>query len=161
MSEGNESSTPIAKGGKVWSPNPTGSLASVPQPKKDRGSLVFSFLGPMIAAVVALSVICIVQLYGEGIAGADTANTQEGTTLSGWEQEYGYKDVDFDAYPDPVTVVTVEGETKTVDVIEYRGASVLFETEEQMKEKMAKIDAGDYPEDLYWWDDLERKMLFR
>lgn len=121
-----------AIGGRVWSPQ-------VGLKNARRVSLLGRILhaNPMAVLYVAVTVVCIV------IVSVWMQNAMQ--TRDSYNQEYGYVDVhpDYDKRTAEVTVVST-GETKEVKLATYNDYTILFETQEQKDEKMAKIDAGTY-----------------
>lgn len=67
---------------------------------------------------------------------------------SAYQQEYGYSSVDLSANGHDAVVTTESGEEKRVDVVDHEGYFVLYDSREQLLEKMDKIDAGNYDERL-------------
>lgn len=69
-------------------------------------------------------------------------------TDSVYQEEYGYAKVFVD--DNRAAVVTTSGEGKSVNVMTYKGYMVLFEDKEHFDAKVAKVDNGTYPEELYF-----------
>lgn len=144
----------LAGGGKVWSPPPPAPPPQVflPQPnypyyEEDESLIkrVFSAIGDFFDPYVIMMVSMIIAFIAFGLI-AYFAPPPEKMTAA-LEQEYGYSEIvqikDMSA-----KVVTIEGEEKEVDVLEYQNATIFFENQEQMIEKIDKVQAGTYPEIL-------------
>lgn len=95
-----------------------------------------------VMAFILLPALCI----GAVIIGTANAMLSKDDILAGYKEEYGYTRVSVD--DDSAKVTTIAGEEKTVGVMTYKGVPVLYETPEQAYERMQKIDAGTYPEQL-------------
>lgn len=134
-------------GGKVW---------TVPKPV-DRKPVenrfmrcVDSFVGALervpflITVIVAVPVTIFVVLFTSYSSAANDA------VASSVEQEYGYQEVSFDVGEAEAEVKTSDNKVKTLDMLIYKGATILYENEDQLAEKMAKVKNGTYPEELYW-----------
>lgn len=153
-----------AVGGKVWTPSSASPIALTFHPARPpkytfRGrplNTILDVLGVvaiwilmplMIGFYVAMGLgaatLVVVMAWGTGsMLHADYDKSVR--VESAYEQEYGYSDVDVSENARAEVTVTQTGETKEVNVFSYKGAFILYETEQQLEEKKMEVDAGTY-----------------
>lgn len=146
MDELNTSGSVFAEGGKVWAvPSDTGapSVGSGTRPSR----WLSQTLRATITLLVMVSPFMFVVLW---VLGSISEMREKLDMRQGLAEEYGYMRVVVDEEASFAEVVTLEGEEKKVDVIDYKGYMVLFESVDQLEEKMAEVDTGTYPEELHY-----------
>lgn len=128
--------TPVGHGGRVWSPQ-----KSAPISFKDKLIMIFSPLNIVVASIVVAMIVMPFIVMSDS---KESAAANEAINLA-YEQEYGYVNVEvaLDKGKAQVTL-SQTGETKEVSASTYKGAIILYETDEQLKTKMQEADAGTY-----------------
>lgn len=133
-----------ATGGRVWFPDPNSNGPSL----LDRfvtGSANFVLNHPILLCVLFLGWIPVVAVIGYWSSPPSSSDAMS----SAWEQEYGYQEVSVNNDFSEAEVVTATGEIMSVDALKYKGARILFESQEQLYEKIEEVESGTYPEELY------------
>lgn len=147
-----------AEGGKVWSPppaptpTPTSTPALAPAIKPSRATSFFGKISGVMLENPTLfwgltAAICIGWIATCLLFGVTVSPDEE--LSDAWEQEYGYQEVSVNNSFTRADVVTDAGETITVDALTYKEARILFESQEQLYEKIDRVENGTYPEELY------------
>lgn len=125
-----------AKGGKVWS-------AKSGSRKVKLIGILEVVLSPVLFVMIAVLVIVVVTVC-QWLISSNQEQDEKVRFEIAYEQEYGYSDVKLMEENKATVTVTQTGETKEVNTIDYKGAPILYETDEQLKAKMLESDAGTY-----------------
>ena len=65
-----------------------------------------------------------------------------------YQQEYGYTQVEVDKDSYKATVTDEDGNEKEVNYISFKGFSILYESQDELYERIEEIEDGTYPENL-------------
>lgn len=136
MKEAMKKSIKQARGGKVWSPKPDSRKVKLI-------GILEIVLSPVLFAMIAVLVIGVVTVC-QGLISLNQKQDEKVRVEIAYEQEYGYSDVKLMKDNKATVIVTQTGETKEVSTIDYKGAPILYETDEQLKAKIVESDAGTY-----------------
>lgn len=132
----------------MWSPPPQFS----PQPKqvypnvakKSKVKRILSEIAGFFDVITIILLLAICSIISFMVAALWPPSEELTAAL---EQEYGYSEI-VQIKGMNAKVITTDGEEKVVDVLEYKNTTVFFENQEQMNEKVSKVQAGTYPEVL-------------
>lgn len=147
MIENSSALNHVASGGKVWQVPALEEPASqnVVAPSRKEASLWV----PAITVVVLMAVIGVcIWIITSYVDGGAPKTSDEAKWAPAYEQEYGYSSAQYGDDHFEADVVTVSGEKKTVGYMEYDGYQVFYEDQDQLAEKIDKIEAGTYPQAL-------------
>lgn len=144
MSEQTSSVGITAMGGKVWvAPKPVDR-----NPVEDRFMRIAdSFLGALQWVLFAMMVLLFVTALVSLFMPSDAETAQP--IVNAVQQEYGYQEVSFNVDEAEAEVTASDNEVRTLDMLTYKGATILYEDQDQLNEKIAKVKSGTYPEELY------------
>lgn len=152
-------------GGKVWKPSANtpappsvaaAPAAMLPPDKLAPHSLFVEVCVGVVCGIVAVLVwaffatLAITVVVGMGALAFSTGLAvhdefdKSSNLATAYENEYGYSDVKVMENSKATVTVTQTNEAKEVDVFAYKGAFILYETDEQLNEKIAEVDAGTY-----------------
>lgn len=94
-------------------------------------------------AIISTTMACLL-IIGPQIKAEYVASLNHDLT-----QEYGYSQVLKNNYREGVSLVSLEdGTEKKVGLMFYQGYTIYYENEEQLLEKMHKVDTGKYSEEF-------------
>lgn len=137
--------TQSATGGHIWENPKIVAARMSPSEKLKRIAIatIRTLLLPMSIAgllMIALATVTVV---------ITTQNLSEKMSLirdveQAYVQEYGYTDIDSVSSDTTMVTVIATGVEKEVNVAQYKGVAILYETQAQLEEKMAEADAGTY-----------------
>lgn len=132
-----------ARGGRVWTAPTTGTVSSVA--KSLAKHEMYKTFAQVISIVMFLPTVVVLCIGYNSIN-----NMREKSDMrQSFVEEYGYTRVVMDEEKFSAEVVTLDGDEKKVDSINYNGAIILYENQEQLDEKITEVDSGTYPEELY------------
>lgn len=149
----------LAAGGNTWKrPQPTAYQFEWGQPPSEVLRICTVLILPLtlFGILFGLGLSFLMAVFApNGVPISEDSSGEQSNHSVQWEDEYGYQSVVF---PEKITEENVEGvatvtdsvgQTLEVGVFVHKNAVILYNSPEQLGQKIVAVDEGTYPEELY------------